>query len=115
LTVAYDDDAAAPPGLLKDPQAVELAGRLDDPGQHQLPEHLVPARRVFQPQHPVSVLQGVQQVPHPGGGDRQRPATRGLKSQGEFHLPGRDPLLRCGLRRLKLCLIVRRPEVLNLP
>lgn len=30
--------------LLQNPQAVQLADRLDDPGQHQLAVHLVPAR-----------------------------------------------------------------------
>ena len=73
-------------------------------------EHLVPARRVLQPEHPVSVLQGVQQVPHPRGSDRQRPAARGLQAQAELQLPGRDPLLRRGLQRLQLRLIVRRPR-----
>jgi len=31
------------PDLGQHPQAVELAGRLDDPRQHQLPEHLITA------------------------------------------------------------------------
>jgi hypothetical protein len=95
LTVAYD--VGATPGLLKDPQAVELAHRLDDLGQHQMAEHVVPGCRVLQSQHPVSVLQGVQQVPYPGRSDRQRPAARGLHAQPELQLPGRDPLLRRGL------------------
>ena len=30
------------PGFLQDPQAVQLADRLDDPGQHQMAEHLIP-------------------------------------------------------------------------
>src|SRR5213592_2111912 len=34
-------DGRADPGLLQNAQAVQLAGRLDDPRQHQLPEHLV--------------------------------------------------------------------------
>jgi hypothetical protein len=42
------------------------------------------------------VLQGVQQVFHPGGSDRQRPAARGFQAQAELQLPGRDPLLRRG-------------------
>lgn len=64
------------PRLLKNPQGVQLARRLDDPGQHQVPEDLVPARRVFEPQHPVGALQGVNQVAHPQGSDRQRPGRR---------------------------------------
>lgn len=38
------------------------------------------------------MFQGVQQVPHPRGRDRQRPAARGLRPQIELQLPGRDPL-----------------------
>ena len=72
------------PGLLNDPQAVQLARRLNDPGQHQMAEHLVPARGVLEPQHPVSVLQGVQQVSPPEevigsgpprAGSRPRPSS----------------------------------------
>ena len=64
------------PGLVQDPQAVEFAGRLDDPRQHQMPEHRVAACGVLQPQRPVRAFQGAEQVPHPAGGDRQRPAFR---------------------------------------
>ena len=104
------------PGLLQHPQAVELAGRLDDPGQHQVPEHLVPAGRVLQAQHPVAALQGVHQVAHPRRRDRQRPGRpRAVQAQAELQLAGRDPLLRRGLQRLQLRLVVRRPEVLDLP
>ena len=50
-------------GFLQHPRAVELADRLDDPGQHQLEEHLVPARRLVEPQHPVAVLQASSRQP----------------------------------------------------
>jgi hypothetical protein len=103
------------PGLVKNPQAVELADRLDDPSQHQLPEHLVPAGRLLEPQRPVRPLQGLHQVAHPRGGNRQRPAARGLQAQVKLLQPGRDPLLRRGLQRLQLRLIVSRPQVLDLP
>ena len=103
------------PGLLKDPQAVELARRLNDPGQYKVPEHLVPARGVLQAQNPVAMIEGIQQVAHPGGGDRQRPAARRLQAQVEFQLSGRDPLLCRGLQRLQPRLIVRRPEMFDLP
>jgi len=33
--------ASGNPCLLQHPQRVLLAGRLDDPRQHQLPEHLI--------------------------------------------------------------------------
>jgi hypothetical protein len=56
--------------------------------QHQLPEHLVPARRVLEPEHPVAAFEGVDQVPHPRGGDRPRP----VRSRAELRLPGRHPL-----------------------
>ncbi len=102
------------PGLVEDPQAVELADGLDDPRQHQLPEGSVPADRLLQPQHPVCPLQGIHQVAHLRGGDRQRPAARGLQAQAELLLPGRDPLLRRRLQRLQLRLVVSRPQVLDL-
>ena len=63
-------------GFLQHPRAVQLADRLDDPRQHQLAEHLVPARGPVEAQHPVGVLQRVQQAAHPRRGDRQRPARR---------------------------------------
>ena len=102
-------------GLIKDPQAIELAGRLDDPGRHQVPEHLVPARRVIEPENPVCLLEGIHQVAHLRGGDRQRPAARRLQAQVELGLPGRDPLLRRCLQGLQRRVIVRRPEMLDLP
>jgi hypothetical protein len=108
----------ADPGLVQDPQAVELAGRLDDPGQHQLPEHLIPGRGLLQAQHPVGVLQGIRQVPHPRGRDRQRPAASpgcGVQAQVKLALPGRHPLHRRSLQRLQLGFIVRRADVLDLP
>jgi uncharacterized membrane protein len=77
------------PRFLKNPQAVELADRLDDPRQHQLPEHRVPARRLLEPQHPVRVLQRIQQVSHPRGRDRQRAAASGLKAKVKLQLPDR--------------------------
>ncbi len=100
--------------LLQDPQAVQLADRLDDPRQHQVPENLVPARRVLEPQHSVRVLQSIQQVPHPRGRDRQRPAARGLKSQVKLQLARGQPLPGSGLQRVQLGLVVRRAEVLDL-
>lgn len=35
---------------------LKASGRLDDPGQHQLPEHGVAARSLLQPQHPVGAV-----------------------------------------------------------
>jgi hypothetical protein len=95
------------PCLFQDPQAVQLADRLDDPGQHQVPEDLVRARGVLEPQHVVSVLQCVQQVPHPRGRDRQRAAARRLKPETELQLACGQPLPGSGLQRLQLSLVVR--------
>jgi hypothetical protein len=60
-------------------------------------------------------LEGIHQMAHLRGSDRQRAAARSLQAQVEFRLPGRDPLLRRRFQRLKLSLIMRRPQVLDLP
>ncbi len=91
--------------LLQDPDAVQLAHGLDDPGQHQVPEHLVPAGRVLEPEHPVRMLEGVEQAAHPLGGDRQqRPAALPgrLQAQVKLPLPGGHLLTSRGLQRLQL-------------
>ena len=64
------------PGFPQHPQAVQLADRLDDPRRHQLAEHLIAARGRSKPEHPIGMLQRVQQAAHPRGDDRQRPARR---------------------------------------
>lgn len=48
------------PGLGQHPGGVDLAGRFDDPGDHQLPEDRVTAGRVLKPQHPVGVLERIE-------------------------------------------------------
>ena len=73
-----------------------------------------PRRRVFESQHPVHVLQRVQQVPHPRGRDRQRAAARGLKTQAKLQLASGQPLPGSGLQRLQPGLVVRRAQVLDL-
>ena len=87
--------------FLQHPQAVQLAGRLDDPGQHQLGEHLVATGGVLEPQHPVAVSESAQQVAHPRRGDRQR-ATRCrlAQAQVEFALASGQALPRRGLQHL---------------
>ena len=62
--------------LAEHPQAVGLAGRLDDPGQHQVPEHRVPAGGLVEPEQLIRPAQPVPQMPHPRGHDRQRPRNR---------------------------------------
>jgi hypothetical protein len=108
----------ADPGLVQHPQAVQFAGRLDDPREHQQAEHLVPARRPVQPQHPVGALQGVQKVPRPRGRDRQRAASgpsAEARAERKLTLPGRHPLPRRGPQQLQLRVIVRGPDVLDVP
>jgi hypothetical protein len=61
------------PGRGKHAQRVQLAGRLDDPGQHQRPEHLITAGRGVEAQRVVGPAQRVPQLPHPRGCDLQRP------------------------------------------
>ena len=102
--------------LLKNPQAVELADGLNDPRHHQVPEHVIIAGRRIQAQSPVAAFKGVEQVPHPRGRDRQRPGRRRVfQAEIEFQLAVRDPLAGSGLQRLKLRLVVRRPDVLDVP
>jgi hypothetical protein len=50
------DSCCRDAGFLQHPQAIELAGGLDDPGQHQMAEHLVPRRRRPRIPAPVDVL-----------------------------------------------------------
>jgi hypothetical protein len=52
-----------------------------------LQEHLVAARRAVEARHPVTALEGVQQVSHPRRRDRQRTGRAGQVC-GE---PGRHP------------------------
>jgi len=40
-------------------QAVQLAGRLDDAGQHELPEHLVTVYGPLESERLVSVCEGI--------------------------------------------------------
>jgi hypothetical protein len=71
LTVAYDGGAIPASSSIR--RAIQLAGRLDDAGQHQLPEHLVAVRGPPEPEHLVGQRQGIAQMAHPRRHDRQRP------------------------------------------
>jgi len=97
------------PGLLQHPQRVQLADRLDDPREHQLAEHLVPACGPSEAQHVIGAAQGVQQVPHPRGRDRQQAAPAATEARAEIEdaLPGRQALPRDGLEEFQLGVVVR--------
>jgi hypothetical protein len=108
------------------PQAVELAGRLDDPRQHQLPERLIPADSPVEPERVVGATQPLPQRTHPRGGNLQRPprrtrrqdsqptrADRGSQAEIQLALPTGQPLPRRGLERFQLCIVVGRPDVLD--
>jgi len=103
-------------GLFQHAGAVQLAGRLDDPRQHQVAEHLVPARRLLQPQNGIAAGQGIPQMPHPRGRDRLRApgVSIRLQAQIELALPGRQPLPRRGLQQLHPGVVMRRPQMVDL-
>ncbi len=52
-------------GLPEHPLGVGLAGRLDDPGQHQIPEYLIPTGRLVQAQQRVGPAQRTPQMLRP--------------------------------------------------
>jgi hypothetical protein len=106
------------PGLGQHPQAVVLTGRLDDPGQHQLPEHLVSGGGGVQAELLVGRAQRVPQRRHPGRGDRQRPRTGrrqglGVDPEVELALPTGQPLPRDRLERLHRLGVMGRTDVLD--
>ena len=51
------------PGLLQHPKRVQLAGRLDDPRQHQVPEHLITASGPAQAQHVIARTRASSKTP----------------------------------------------------
>jgi hypothetical protein len=104
------------PGLLKDSQTVELAGRPDDPGKHELLEHRVALGGLLESEYPLRVSEGVPQVPHPRRGDRQRPTRRrgAVQAEVEFALPGRHPLLGGRFQHRQFGVVVRRSNVLDI-
>jgi hypothetical protein len=96
------------PDLGQYPQRVQLAGRLDDPREHQRPEHLIATGRRVEAQRVVRAAQRIPQVPHPGGGDLQWAARTHRRGQPEieFALSGGHPLAGGRLERLHLGLVV---------
>jgi hypothetical protein len=102
-------------GLSKHPQRVLLAGRLDDPGQHQIPEHLVTPDRTVKPEQVIDPAQSVPQMPRTRTDDFQWPASDlgRIQSEVECALALDQPLPGRSLERLQLRLVVGRPQMLN--
>ena len=63
--------------LGQDPQRVLLAGRLDQPGDHELAEDLVNTVEPVQTHRLPGRLQSLQENPHPVGGDRRHTSGPG--------------------------------------
>jgi hypothetical protein len=70
----------------------------------------------------VGVLKGIQQVTHPRGRDRQRPAAstppgrpRRLQAQVKLTLTGGQALPGRSLQQLKLHVVMGRADVLDIP
>jgi hypothetical protein len=60
--------------------------------------------------------EGISQMTHPRGGDRQRPSRRPCRQpQVKLTLTRRQALPRYGLQQLHLSAAVGRPQVLDLP
>jgi|SRR6516225_1020098 len=59
-------------GLLQRPQRIQLADWLVDPGQHQVPEHLIAASGPVKAKDPRGPLQRIEQAVRPRCGNRQR-------------------------------------------
>lgn len=101
--------------LFQHPCGVLLAGRLDDPGQDQLAEHLITACRLVEAEQVVGTGESVPEVRHLRGGDLQRPSTSGgRKTRVELSLILSQSLGSSSLQRLELVLVVGRAEVLDI-
>jgi hypothetical protein len=76
---------------LEEPQRVLFAGRLDNPRQYTLPEHLIFSVACGNPSASLSPAQGIQQMAHPRRGELQR-AGRPRPGRGRDRAPaGRPP------------------------
>jgi hypothetical protein len=82
-----------------------------------VPEDLITASRLAEPEGVVGSAQRVPQVSHPGRGDRQRPTSLRRRAQPEIELPltSGQPLPGHSLQQLQVDIAVRRTDVLDLP
>jgi hypothetical protein len=92
--------------LLQHPDRLQLAGRLDDPGQHQSLEHLIPFASQVEPQHLVGRAERFPQPLGPGRQDRQLGRTWLTVSEIETELASMQPLLGDRLQQLQLNLVM---------
>ena len=112
-------------GLLQDPDRVELGARFDDPRQDQLPEHLIPARGLGEPEPLVHPGQRITQMSHPRRADRQRAprrdaravtdARRHLEAKVQNALASGQSLPCSDLEDLDLGVRVSRTDMLDVP
>lgn len=80
------------PGFFRRPGCVLLGGRLDDPGRHELLEHLIGTWHQVETQLPIHRADRVQQPPHPGSDHLHRRLIGGRQAKIELVLTGVDPL-----------------------
>jgi hypothetical protein len=92
-----------------------VARRLDDPGQHQIPKHLITVEGTVEPQRVVCPAQGLPRMPCPQADNLQRTPADSGRIQAEIKgalalgqsLPGRR------FERFHLSRIMSRTQMLN--
>ena len=78
------------------PGCVDLAGRFDDPGQHEIAEHGVALGDCLEPQYSIGRAQAVPQMGHLRGRDRQHARFEAIRHPGRVRsaqLPSALPQL----------------------
>lgn len=105
--------------LIDDSQAVELGRGLDDPGQHQRPEHLIGAGDLVETERVVGPRQRIGQVPGLGTDDGQRPTRRNrgavVEAELQLGLPTGQSLPGSCAQRFDFSLVVAGADVLDPP
>ena len=95
-------------GLGEDPQRVGLAGGLDDPCQHQIPQNFVTTGRCIESEHLVGAAQGIPEMAGLRPDDLQRFAVDSGRIQPKIEgaLAFGQALAGCGLERFELGVVV---------